>query len=93
MTCKTVEDWATHLHPDTWSGALIILGLFLVAGLLLSHLIKRTIRLIEQRDHDNRLDRMAVAFLSKVAVGHDRDARPHDSRPKEVKTEFAKQLE
>lgn len=67
MTWKTVQDWATHLHPDTWSGALIILALFLVAGLMLSRLLGRTIRLVVQRDHDNRLDRMSIAFLSKVA--------------------------
>ena len=67
MVWKTVDAWATHLHPDRWSGALIILSLFLLAGLLLSHLLKRTIRLVVERDHDNRLDRMSIAFLSKVA--------------------------
>ncbi|EBA09695.1 mechanosensitive ion channel family protein [Sagittula stellata] len=67
MTWKTVEQWTTHLHPDKWSGALIILALFLLAGILLSHLLKRTIRLVVARDHDNRLDRMSIAFLSKVA--------------------------
>ncbi|PZX18207.1 small-conductance mechanosensitive channel [Palleronia aestuarii] len=67
MTWTTLEGWAAHLHPDKWSGALIILMLFLLAGLLLSHLLKRTIRLVVARDHDNRLDRMSIGFLSKVA--------------------------
>ena len=67
MTWKTLESWETHLHPDRWSGALIILALFLLAGLMLSHLLKRAIRLVIERDHDNRLDRMSIAFLSKVA--------------------------
>ncbi|WP_349540257.1 mechanosensitive ion channel family protein [Sagittula sp. NFXS13] len=67
MTWQTVQTWATHLHPDKWSGALILLALFILAGLLLSHLLKRTIRLVVARDHDNRLDRMSIAFLSKVA--------------------------
>lgn len=67
MTWKNVENWLTHFHPDKWSGALIILAIFLVAGLLLSHLLKRAIRLIVARDHDNRLDRMSIGFLSKVA--------------------------
>tara|TARA_R110001606_G_scaffold88268_1_gene198536 strand:- start:8635 stop:9519 length:885 start_codon:yes stop_codon:yes gene_type:complete len=67
MTWKTVESWEMHLHPDRWSGALIILALFLLAGLLLSRLLKRTILLVVARDHDNRLDRMSIAFLSKVA--------------------------
>ena len=67
MTWKTVESWEMHLHPDKWSGALIILALFLVAGLLLSRLLNRTILLVVARDHDNRLDRMSIAFLSKVA--------------------------
>ena len=67
MTSKTVENWLTNLHPDRWSGALIILVLFVLAGLLLSHLLKRAIHVVVERDHDNRLDRMSIAFLSKVA--------------------------
>ena len=67
MTWKTLESWETHLHPDRWSGALIILALFIVAGLLLSRLLKRTILLVVERDRDNRLDRMSISFLSKVA--------------------------
>ncbi|GHA16774.1 hypothetical protein GCM10007989_09890 [Devosia pacifica] len=67
MTWDTVETWLTYLHPDKWSGALIILALFLIAGLLLSYLLRRMIRLIVERDHDNRLDKMSVGFLSKVA--------------------------
>ncbi|MCZ4288598.1 mechanosensitive ion channel family protein [Hoeflea alexandrii] len=67
MSWNTVENWLTHLHPDRWSGALIILALFWVAGLLLSHLLRRAIHLVVERDHDNRLDRMSIAFLSKVA--------------------------
>lgn len=67
MNWKTVQDWAKHLHPDTWSGALIILALFLIGGFILSRLLKRMIRLIVERDHDNRLDRMSISFLSKVA--------------------------
>ncbi len=67
MTWKTLESWEMHLHPDRWSGALIILAVFLVAGLLLSRLLKRMILLVVERDRDNRLDRMSIAFLSKVA--------------------------
>ncbi|WOI57803.1 mechanosensitive ion channel family protein [Palleronia sp. LCG004] len=67
MSWNIVEGWATHLHPDKWSGALIILALFVLAGLVLSHLLKHTIRLVVERDHDNRLDRMSISFLSKVA--------------------------
>ena len=67
MTWTTAEAWLTHLHPDKWSGALIILALFVLAGFLLSHLLKRAIRLVVERDHDNRLDRMSIGFLSKVA--------------------------
>ncbi|MGZ9810740.1 mechanosensitive ion channel family protein [Pseudoroseicyclus sp. H15] len=67
MTWKDVQGWATHLHPDTWTGAMIILVLFILAGLLLSRLLRHAIRLIVERDHDNRLDRMSVSFLSKVA--------------------------
>lgn len=66
MTWNTVEIWLTQLHPDRWSGALIILALFVLAGLVLSHVLKHAIRLIVERDHDNRLDRMSIGFLSKV---------------------------
>ena len=67
MTWKTLEGWTRHLHPDTWSGALIILALFVLTGMVLSGLLKRGIRLIVARDRDARLDRMSVGFLSKVA--------------------------
>lgn len=66
MTWKTLQSWESHLHPDTWSGALIILALFILGGLLLSHLLARAIRVIVERDRDNRLDRMSIGFLSKV---------------------------
>ena len=67
MNWTTIHGWLTHLHPDKWSGALMILALFLIGGTLLSHILKRTIRLIVARDLDNRLDRMSISFLSKVA--------------------------
>lgn len=67
MTLNTAESWLTHLHSDRWSGALIILALIVLAGLLLSHLLQRALRLIVERDHGNRLDRMSIGFLSKVA--------------------------
>lgn len=67
MSWNIAENWLTHLHPDRWSGALLILALFVLAGLLVSHLLKRAIRLIVERDRDNRLDRMSIGFLSKVA--------------------------
>lgn len=67
MNWKNLQPWASHVHPGTWSGALIILAFFVLAGLLLSHLLRQGIRVVVARDHDNRLDRMSVAFLSKVA--------------------------
>ena len=67
MNWTTIPDWLTHLHPEKWSGALIILAIFLTGGLIMSLILKRTIRLIVARDQDNRLDRMSISFLSKVA--------------------------
>ena len=67
MTWETLQHWAAHLHPDRLSGALILLVLFLLGGAALSHLLTRAIMLVVERDHDNRLDRMAIGFLSKVA--------------------------
>jgi len=55
------------LHPDTWSGAFALAILFWVGGLLLSWTLHRAIWLVIERDRDQRIDRMAARFLSKVA--------------------------
>ena len=67
MTWTKVQGWAAHLHPDKLSGALALLVVFFVVGLVLSHLLRHAIRMVVERDRDARLDRMSIGFLSKVS--------------------------
>ena len=67
MNWQTLQPWLSKLHPDTWSGALALAVLFFIGGLMLSRVMRRAIRLIMERDRDQRIDRMAASFLSKVA--------------------------
>ena len=67
MNWQSLQSWLTKLHPDTWPGALALAVLFWIGGLILSWVLHRAIRLIMERDRDQRIDRMAASFLSKVA--------------------------
>ncbi len=67
MTWQSLQSWLVKLHPDTWSGAFALAILFWVGGLLLSWTLHRAIWLVIERDRDQRIDRMAARFLSKVA--------------------------
>lgn len=66
MNWQTLQSWLSKLHPDTWSGALALAVLFWLGGLILSWVLRRAIRLVMARDRDQRIDRMAASFLSKV---------------------------
>lgn len=66
MNWQTIQTWLSKLHPDTWSGALVLLVLFWIGGLILSWLLRRAIRLVIERDRDHRIDHMAASFLAKV---------------------------
>lgn len=67
MTWQNVQSWISKIHTDTWTGALILLALFWLGGLIVSWILRRTIRLVMERDRDQRIDRMAASFLAKVA--------------------------
>ena len=67
MNWQSLQSWLVELHPDTWSGAFALAILFWVGGLLLSWTLHRAIWLVIERDRDQRIDRMAARFLSKVA--------------------------
>lgn len=67
MNWQSLQSWLVKLHPDTWSGAFVLAILFWVGGLLLSWTLHRAIWLVIERDRDQRIDRMAARFLSKVA--------------------------
>lgn len=66
MNWQTLQTWLSKLHPDTWSGALALAVLFWFGGLIMSWILRRAIKLIMERDRDQRIDRMAASFLSKV---------------------------
>lgn len=67
MNWQSLQSWLVKLHPDTWSGAFVLAILFWVGGLLLSWTLHRAIWLVIEHDRDQRIDRMAARFLSKVA--------------------------
>lgn len=67
MSWQTMQAWLSKLHPDTWSGALALAALFWIGGVVLSWVLRRAIRIIMERDRDQRIDRMAASFLTKVA--------------------------
>lgn len=67
MTWQTIQTQITQFQANTWVGALVLLILFLIGGVVLSWVLRRAIRLLLERDRDQRIDRMAAAFLSKVA--------------------------
>lgn len=67
MSWQTLQTWLTKLHPDTWSGAFALAVLFWIGGLVLASILRRGVRLVVERDRDQRIDRMAATFLSKVA--------------------------
>jgi len=68
MTWQTLLSQLTQLQANTWFGALVLLVIFLIGGIILSWVLRRAIRLLLERDRDQRIDRMAATFLSKVAV-------------------------
>lgn len=67
MTWQTIQSQLTQLQTNTWVGAVVLLFLFSIGGMVLSWVLRRAIRLLLERDRDQRIDRMAASFLSKVA--------------------------
>ena len=67
MNWQSLQTWLSLLDPATWTGAIALLALFWIAGLILTRILHRAIRFVVQRDQDHRIDRMAASFLSKVA--------------------------
>jgi len=56
MTWQTLKTQLTQLQADTWVGALVLLLIFLVGGLVLSWLLRRAIKLLLERDRDQRIE-------------------------------------
>ncbi len=59
--------WTRLLSPDTLIGALVMLLIFGLAGLLVTRLLTRAIALVLERDRDKRIDRMVATFLEQFA--------------------------
>lgn len=71
---ERIKSWADSavaslrlLHPDTLTGALALLVLFIIIGAVANWLIQRAIHSVLERDHDERIDRLSASFLSKFA--------------------------
>lgn len=61
------KDPLALIHPDTLLGALVLLVVFIIGGLVLSAILGRGINLLLARDRDQRIDRLAASFLSQLA--------------------------
>ncbi len=67
MTWQTLQTQLAQLQANTWVGAFVLLVAFLFGGMVLSWAMRRAIQLLLERYRDQRIDRMAASFLSKVA--------------------------
>jgi small-conductance mechanosensitive channel len=56
-----------RVHPDSLSGALFYLLLFLLLGLVLDLMVRRALRAARLRDTHQRLDPMSLGFLQGLA--------------------------
>lgn len=56
------------INPDHFAGALALAGLFVVAGVILTTLLKFTLRVIIEYDRQEHLDRLTVSFLGNLAA-------------------------
>ena len=63
----TLDHWLGYIHPNRLGGALILLLLFLLAGKILSSLVKRAVDALIARDTDNRIDRLTARFFEQLA--------------------------
>ena len=66
-TYVIIEAAALAVHPDTVTGALLLLVGFVVLGAVLSGLIRKGVRMLLERDRDERIDRTAATFLTQFA--------------------------
>lgn len=57
----------TWIDAGSWTGAMILLVVFVLLGLVLSSILRRAIKILMSRDTDNRIDRMGAGYLSRFA--------------------------
>lgn len=66
---QTIRHYETFLapvfDPNHLTGALLLLVVFILFGLLLSFLLRRAVRIVIERDTDGRLDRLGAGFLTQ----------------------------
>lgn len=63
MNWSEITSLASRIRPDTLTGALLLLALFVIGGLVVSYALRRVVNLIIARDKDERIDRMAARFM------------------------------
>lgn len=64
-TVSRLQSWLGGLQPDTLLGASVLFVIFLIAGTIVSFVLRRAVRELIARDRDRRIDRMTASFLSR----------------------------
>ena len=54
--------------PTELVGALLLAGVFIAIGLLLSHVVRRIIKTALRYDQSERIDQITLSFLSRLAI-------------------------
>ena len=67
-TPKAVTDLTHYIDPNHLWGAVALGVLFLLFGLLLTKLLRRTIHALIDHDPNEHLDRMTLSFISNLAT-------------------------
>ncbi|MGJ8532208.1 MAG: mechanosensitive ion channel family protein [Alphaproteobacteria bacterium] len=55
------------INTSGWAGALLLLVVFVLFGLLLSSVLRRGVQLIIERDTDGRINRLGAGYLSRFS--------------------------
>ena len=63
MNWTEITVLSSKIRPDTLTGAVLLLVLFIIGGLIVSYALRRVVNLIIARDKDERIDRMAARFM------------------------------
>ncbi len=63
-----IENFLKLFNPSSLVGALMLAGVLFVAGLILTWAIRKTLRTIIVHDRSERIDVIAVSFLSHLSV-------------------------
>ena len=65
---QALEEKLAFFDPQTLMGAVLLAGILLALGLLLSVLMRRLIAVAVRHDRDERVDQITLTFLSHLVV-------------------------